>query len=192
MPKSFTVQEKETIQMHLQDACRKSWTQYGYKKTSVDALCKQVGISKGAFYLFFPSKESLFCEVLCAVQDEIRSNASRIMEQLKDKAGIAEALKYIYRAYDENNFLYDSSSADYAAFISKLSEEEMEKLKASNSRAEQLFLNQPYAKCKVDPEMALSVMYTSLISIKNKEVLPYNHLAVFDFMADHLVDSLFE
>ena len=81
MPKSFTVQEKENIRVLLQDACRQSWTQYGYRKTSVDALCRQAGISKGAFYLFFTSKESLFCEVLCAVQDEICCNAAQIMEQ---------------------------------------------------------------------------------------------------------------
>ena len=192
MPKSFTVQEKENIRVLLQDACRQSWTQYGYRKTSVDALCRQAGISKGAFYLFFTSKESLFCEVLCAVQDEICCNAARIMEQYRDKSGVAEALKYVYRAYDKNHFLCDSNSEDYAIFVNKLSEDETEKLNASNRRGEQLFLSQSYTKCKVNPDMAISVIDTSLMSIKNKEVLPYNHLEVFDFMAEHLVDSLFE
>lgn len=51
---------------------KQSWTQYGYKKTSVDELCRQAGISKGAFYLFFESKEALFCEVLCSVQEQAK------------------------------------------------------------------------------------------------------------------------
>lgn len=191
MPKSFTVQEKETIRALLLGACRQSWTQHGYKRTSVDALCRQAGISKGAFYLFFNSKESLFCQVLCAVQDEICSVASRIMEQHRDRSGITEALKYVYRAYVKNNFLYDSSSEDYAIFVSKLSEDEVEKLNVSNRRGEELFLSQSYAKCKVDPDMALSVIYALLMSIKNKEVFPYNHLEVFDFMAEQLVGGLF-
>ena len=53
MARSFTEREKENIKRSLQEACKQSWTQYGYKKTSVDDLCKQVGISKGAFYLLF-------------------------------------------------------------------------------------------------------------------------------------------
>ena len=49
MPKSFTEIEKDNIRNKLMDACKKSWTQFGYKKTSVDDMCKQVSISKGAF-----------------------------------------------------------------------------------------------------------------------------------------------
>ena len=53
MARSFSEREKDNIKKSLQEACKQSWTQYGYKKTSVDDLCKQVGISKGAFYIFF-------------------------------------------------------------------------------------------------------------------------------------------
>ena len=49
MPKIFSEREKENIIKGLLETCRQSWTQYGYKKTSVDELCRQVGISKGAF-----------------------------------------------------------------------------------------------------------------------------------------------
>lgn len=59
MARSFTEREKENIRKSLQEACKQSWTQYGYKKTSVDDLCKQVGISKGAFY-FLLNRKKLF------------------------------------------------------------------------------------------------------------------------------------
>ena len=36
MARSFTEREKERIRKSLQEACKKSWTQYGYKKTSID------------------------------------------------------------------------------------------------------------------------------------------------------------
>ena len=81
MPRCFTEREKKNIRRRLQEACKQSWTQYGYKKTSVDELCKQAGISKGAFYLFFESKEALFCEVLCCVQEQICNAASEVMEE---------------------------------------------------------------------------------------------------------------
>lgn len=35
----------------------------GLKKTSVAELCADAGISKGSFYLFYPSKEALFFEI---------------------------------------------------------------------------------------------------------------------------------
>ena len=140
MARSFTEREKENIKKSLQEACKQSWTQYGYKKTSVDDLCKQAGISKGAFYLFFESKEALFCEVLYSVQEQICNAASKVIEKHKDKYGVAEALKLIYREYDKNNFLYDSDSADFTILMNKLSEEQAKKLRNPIKWASSFFL----------------------------------------------------
>ncbi len=192
MARSFTEREKENIKTNLQEACKQSWTQYGYKKTSVDDLCRQTGISKGAFYLFFESKEALFCEVLCSVQEQICDAASRVIEKHKDKHGVAEALKLIYREYDKNNFLYDSDSMDFTILMNKLSEEQAKKIETSNHMSQQLFLSSPYLQFQVDTDMALSVIYSLIMNIKNKDILPHNHMETFDFMVDHLIDSLYE
>ncbi len=192
MARSFTEREKENIKRSLQDACKQSWTQYGYKKTSVDDLCKQVGISKGAFYLFFESKESLFCEVLCSVQEQICNGALEVIEKHKEKYGAAEALKLIYREYDKNNFLCDSDSTDFTILMNKLSQEQAKKIQESNHMSQQLFFSQPYLKFKVDADLAMSVIYSLIMNIKNKDILPHNHMETFDFMVDHLIDSLYE
>ncbi len=192
MARSFTEREKENIIRSLQEACKQSWTQYGYKKTSVDDLCKQVGISKGAFYIFFESKEALFCEVLCSVQEQICNVASEVINKHKDKYGVAEALKLIYREYDKNNFLYDSDSTDFTILMNKLSEEQAEKIEESNHMSQQLFLSQPHLKFKVNADLAMSVIYSLIMNIKNRDILPYNHMETFDFMVDHLIDSLYE
>ncbi len=192
MARSFTEREKENIKRSLQEACKQSWTQYGYKKTSVDDLCRQVGISKGAFYLFFESKESLFCEVLCSVQEQICSAALEIIERHKYRYGVAKALKLIYREYDKNNFLYDSDSTDFTILMNKLSEEQAKKIEESNRMSRQLFSNRPYLKFKVDTDLAMSVIYSLIMNIKNKDILPHNHMETFDFMVDHLIDSLYE
>ncbi len=192
MARSFTEHEKDNIRNRLQEACKQSWTQYGYKKTNVDDLCRQAGISKGAFYLFFESKEALFCEVLCSVQAQINEEALDIIEARQDKQGAAAALKHIYREYDKNNFLYKSDSMDYTVLMNKLSEEQAAKIEESNKTSRQLFLNRPYLKLKVDADMALSIIYSLIMNIKNKDLLPYDHREVFDYMADHLIDSLYE
>ena len=192
MARSFTEREKENIRKKLQDFCKQSWTQYGYKKTSVDELCKQAGISKGAFYLFFESKEALFCEVLCSVQEQICNAASEVIKKHKDKYGIAEALKLIYREYDKNNFLYDSNSTDFTVFMNKLSVEQTKKLEKSNNMSRQLFSDQSHLKFKINANLAMSVIYSLIMNIKNKDILSHNHAETFDFMVDHLIDSLYE
>lgn len=192
MARSFTERERECIKKSLQDACKQSWTQYGYKKTNVDDLCRQAGISKGAFYLFYKSKEALFCEVLCSVQEQIRNAVSQIIEKQKNKYGIAEALKLIYREYDRNNFLYNSDSTDFTILINKLSMEQAKKIKESNKMNQQIFTSQPYLEFKVDTDMAMSVIYSLIMNIKNKDILPHNHVDTFDFMVDNLIDSLYE
>ncbi|EOT27108.1 hypothetical protein C805_01215 [Eubacterium sp. 14-2] len=192
MARSFTEREKENIRRSLQEACKQSWTQYGYKKTSVDDLCRQTGISKGAFYLFFESKEALFCEVLCSVQEQICRAASEVIEKHRDKHGVAEALKLIYREYDKNNFLYESDSTDFTILMNRLSEEQAKKIQESSDMSRQLFLNQPCLKCKVDADLAMSVIYSLIMNIRNRDILPYHHLETFDFMIDHLADSLYE
>ena len=192
MARSFTEREKENIKKSLQEACKQSWTQYGYKKTSVDDLCRQVGISKGAFYLFFESKEALFCEVLYSVQEQICNAASEVIEKHKNKYGVAEALKLIYREYDKNNFLCDSDSTDYIILRNKLSEEQAKKIEESNHMSQQLFSSNPCLKLKVDANLAMSVIYSFIMNIKNKDILPYNHTETFDFMVDHMIDSLYE
>lgn len=192
MARSFSEREKENIRKSLIDICKQSWTQYGYKKTSVDEMCKQVGISKGAFYLFFESKEALFCEVLCSVQREICEMAEAAMEEEKGKSGVVKALKLIYRAYDKNSFLYGSDTADYTILMNKVSEEQAKEMEQAGELSRQLFLCHPTLKFRVNDNMAISVIYSLIMNIKNKDILPQNHLEVFDFMADKLIDDLYE
>ena len=192
MARSFSEREKENIRKSLIDICKQSWTQYGYKKTSVDEMCKQVGISKGAFYLFFESKEALFCEVLCSVQREICEMAEAAMEEEKGKSGVVKALKLIYRAYDKNSFLYGSDTADYTILMNKVSEEQAKEMEQAGELSRQLFLCHPALKFRVNANMAISVIYSLIMNIKNKDILPQNHLEVFDFMADKLIDDIYE
>lgn len=63
MPRGFSEEEKERIRAGLLAQARACLATFGVRKTSVDDLVAAVGISKGAFYLFFPSKEDLFFTV---------------------------------------------------------------------------------------------------------------------------------
>jgi AcrR family transcriptional regulator len=62
MAKAFSEQEREIINEKLIEACEECWNLYGYQKTNIRDLCSKAGISSGAFYLFYKSKELLFVE----------------------------------------------------------------------------------------------------------------------------------
>ncbi len=65
-------------------------------------------------------------------------------------------------------------------------------MEASSQMGRRLFLDRPYLLWKVDADLAVSVIYALLMNVKNKEILPYSHRETFDFMVDHLIDSLLE
>lgn len=72
MPRGFTEREKAEIHRALLLKGRAFFETLGLRKTSVEQLTTAVGISKGAFYLFFSSKEELCFAVLQEYEAEVR------------------------------------------------------------------------------------------------------------------------
>ncbi|NTW00666.1 MAG: TetR/AcrR family transcriptional regulator [Oscillochloris sp.] len=77
MPKGFSEQERAIIQTSLLARTRELLAKYGMRKTSVEDLTSSVGISKGAFYLFYDSKEELFYEVIQKFEAEYHASLLR-------------------------------------------------------------------------------------------------------------------
>ena len=63
MPKIYSEEEKKQIIQRLKEEANILMQEKGVKKTKVDELEKRVGIPKGTFYLFYPSKEMLLFDV---------------------------------------------------------------------------------------------------------------------------------
>lgn len=63
MPKTYSEDEKNHIVAQLKKEANLLMLEKGVKKTTVDELAKRVGIPKGTFYLFYPSKEMLLYDV---------------------------------------------------------------------------------------------------------------------------------
>lgn len=119
-------------------------------------------------------------------------DVSKILEKKKGKEGVVDALKYIYLECDRNNFLYNAQSTDYMNLLNKLSGEEVEKIEKSNNMCRKLFLEHAHLNFKVSRELAMSVIYSLIMNIKNKDFLPYSHIETFDYMVGCMVDHLYE
>jgi AcrR family transcriptional regulator len=57
-------QRSEETRAKIMEAAIKLFSTRGYNKASVDDICESAGISKGAFYHHFKSKQSLFLALL--------------------------------------------------------------------------------------------------------------------------------
>src|SRR5437879_13414518 len=59
MPK-VVPEYKEEARSRILDAANKVFAEKGYHEATMDDIAKRLGVSKGAIYLYFPSKEDLF------------------------------------------------------------------------------------------------------------------------------------
>jgi len=81
-----------------------SFSKLGYEKTTIASLAKSCGITEPALYRYFPSKESLFAEVLRALKERIdTSSLSKEVEKLDDIEEILFAIsQHIFQTYLDN------------------------------------------------------------------------------------------
>jgi AcrR family transcriptional regulator len=108
MATAFSQDEREKIKVALLETARQYTAKYGMKKTSVDDLAANAGISKGMFYKFYPTKEILFFEMLEQLHTLIYGKAEAVLLKRVDlPAGerLAEAFLAAIAAMEETAML---------------------------------------------------------------------------------------
>jgi len=81
MPRAFSTLEKENIRKALIQAAATGISKNGFRKLSIDYLVNKVHISKGAFYLFYSSKEMLILDTLQHVQESARKEIQTMINR---------------------------------------------------------------------------------------------------------------
>ncbi len=56
----------------LLDAAAALFTERGYAQTRISDICAAAGVAKGLFYWYYPTKESLFAELVREMRQELR------------------------------------------------------------------------------------------------------------------------
>ena len=61
----YNIKEKmNDVKESILKAAKPRMQQVGIRSVSIDVLCKELGISKKTFYVYFPSKDELVSEIL--------------------------------------------------------------------------------------------------------------------------------
>lgn len=90
--------ENEMIRKDLLDEALYCAVTIGMRKTSVEQLTEAVGIAKGSFYKFFPSKELLFFAVLENIHAETYAVAEKALQDNAELLTTERAAKIILAA----------------------------------------------------------------------------------------------
>jgi len=191
MPRSFSETEKKSIRQALIEECKKSWSLHGYKKTSVSELCAKVGISTGAFYAFYDSKEALFCDVMDNFQESTKRMYDQTLSSPPTKAEISQVLKKLYLEYAENDIITKRHGPDYKSLLNKLPQEWKEKHSANSVKHLENTILAPNTNLKVSKERAHGIIDTLLLTVANKNLIP-DHYEIFCTLLDCVINEIYE
>lgn len=122
MPKAFTEKEREILRAQMRQKGRLLFEKQGLKKTSVDELTEAVGISKGAFYIFFDSKEELFLEILEQIERDIQTAilGFSVKPGANARRNVSDLLKGFLLTWDAYPLLRNFSKADFDYLVRKV------------------------------------------------------------------------
>ncbi len=97
-------QRSEETKARILEAAIKQFSVNGYNKASVDSICEQAGVSKGAFYHHFKTKQDVFLALL----DGWLTTFDKVIEASKDQPvpetfqKMTEYFPYIFQSASDN------------------------------------------------------------------------------------------
>nr|MDO8098613.1 TetR/AcrR family transcriptional regulator [Candidatus Njordarchaeota archaeon] len=128
MPK-VVAEYREQAKRRIVDVAQQAFSEKGYHETTMEDVAKMLGVSKGALYLYFRSKEELFKAIIENWERTIREILLSSFEDGKLIDGLADVLDHVLTDRKENIGLSFEfiSEASRDASIRKILKENYEK-----------------------------------------------------------------
>jgi AcrR family transcriptional regulator len=176
MPKGFTEHEKELIRRRLIEQGYKQFSAYGLKKTKVEELAEAAKISKGAFYLFYESKEALFMDVAELAEQRYRQEilATLALPGPSPRARLLAVFKKAFALLKKIPILQFFTSSDYDLLFRRIPAEKLQEHLAND----RMFFEGLVTRCQnagipivARPEEISSLLYPLVLAIIHQDDL---------------------
>jgi AcrR family transcriptional regulator len=196
MPKGFSERERTIIRAKLREKGGELFGIYGVRKTNVEELARAAGISKGAFYLFYESKEELFFELLEEV--EAGYQAAILKQIVEDQAPPRQRMKALLHkalsARQDNALLAWLSQDENEYLFRKLPEERLQAHLRSDAEFAVEFVaawRQAGVTIACEPQMVSSLIRALfLMSLHEDDIGADMYAKVIDTYAELLANYL--
>lgn len=193
MAKAFTEQEADIILQNLKAAARRYAASRGVRKTTVDELAREAGISKGAFYKFYPSKEMLFFEILEDMHTEIYAASAEVLKQNRANASAdraAEAVLTACKIMAESGMM-DFMEQDAAFLLRKIPAEVQEK----HYHSDEVHIKELLSNAGLEPnggmELAAATVRGLFLTVSHRENIGPLYPQVLDMLVRGACQRLF-
>ena len=182
MPKGFTEHEKELIRKRLVKEGYKQFSAYGLKKTNIEELARAAKISKGAFYLFYESKEALFMDVAELAEQRYRQEVLGVIDLpgSSPRARLLAVFKQALALLKTIPILQFFTGSDYDLLFRRIPPEKLQEHLASD----RMFFAEWVARCqnagipiRARPEEISSLIYPLVLAIMHEDDLGRNNFS---------------
>ncbi len=196
MPRAFSDRERKLIRDQLRQAGHQAFATYGLRRTSVDELVHAVGISKGAFYLFYDSKEALLLDLLERFEAEFQK---RVLEAVlrpdcTPRQSLRELLHAGLAARTSEPLLQRISSAEFEMLLRRVPAERAVALRQADVVSARRFLDywqKRGAHMPVDAEELTGVLRAVILAgLREAEIGPAVYPRVFELLIDAVAQHL--
>ena len=191
MATAFTEKERGIILSKLKESARHFAVTPGVRKTTVDDLVAEAGISKGAFYKFYESKEMLFFEILEDLHEEVYESAKVILntqKSLSPSERIALAILTALEKIDQNgmtNFLKD----DVSYLMRKIPEETLDRHFHSDDQNIFSLIETSGISLTQPPEIISAVIRTLVLSLVHRNQIGSYYKPAVELMIRSVCNS---
>jgi AcrR family transcriptional regulator len=196
MPKGFTEREKTIIRAKLLEKGRECLVTYGIRKTNIEDLTDAAGISKGAFYLFFESKETLFFEIFGQFEDEYQTRLLDVAAQPGESPRdvVKHYLRSAFSIWRAHPLFTRFDQAEFEYLVRKLPEEVVQ----ANARKDEVFIDRLFEQWRgrgIDLDCSPGLFFgltraLFFVSLRADEIGPENYSAVIELLIDVIVDRI--
>jgi AcrR family transcriptional regulator len=174
MPKAFTEHEKDLIGKRLLEQGYKLFSAYGLKKTCIEELAQAAGISKGAFYLFYESKEALFMDVAELAEQHFRQEilATVDLPGPSPRARLFAIMKKAFSLLKTIPILQFLTGSDYDVLFRRVPLEKIQEHLAND----RVFFEELISRChnagipiRAQPEEIVGLLYPVVMTVLHED-----------------------
>jgi AcrR family transcriptional regulator len=101
----------EETRRGIMDAAVQQFSRTGYEAAAVNDICQSAGVSKGAFYHHFPSKQQLF---LAIIEDWLKTIDAQLFTQAGDVGNVPQSLNRMAKML---GFVFEAASGQLPMFL---------------------------------------------------------------------------
>ena len=182
MPKAFTEHEKDLIGRRLLEQGYKLFSAYGLKKTNIEEIAKAAGISKGAFYNFYESKEALFMDIVEQAEIRVRQEVLAVIDLPgpSPRARLFAVLKKAFTLFEVIPILQFFTGSDYDLLFRRIPTEILQEHLAND----RVFFEELITRCqnagipiRAQSEQIIGLLYMLVLTILHKDDFALNNFS---------------